>query len=109
MSRPLLMLVGTLPVIAISAVAASGALAETQRQGVERRCGEQRGCLAIHENNGDLVVIVNDVDGDGKGDGVIRCPAGSTTCTAMRRVPQSRNPFRVANRALKATLKTTAE
>jgi hypothetical protein len=95
------MLLGTLSVFGIGAVAASSALAETQRQGVERRCGEQRGCLAIHENNGDLVVIVNDVDGDGKGDGVIRCPAGSTTCTQMRKVPPGKNPFRTANNVLK--------
>jgi hypothetical protein len=105
MSRPLIMLLGTLSVFGMGAVAASSALAENQRQGAERRCGEQRGCLAIHENNGDLVIIVNDVDGDGKGDGVIRCPAGTTTCTAMRKVPPAKNPFRVANKALKASLK----
>jgi hypothetical protein len=33
-----------------------------------------------------FVIIVGDVNGDGKGDGIIRCPAGTTTCTAMRKV-----------------------
>ena len=101
MSRPLLMLVGALSVVGFGALGAWSAHAETQKDGAIRRCGEQRGCSVIHENNGDVVILVNDVDGDGKGDGVIRCPAGSTTCTAMRKVPPSRNPFRVANTALK--------
>ena len=101
MSRPLIMLLGTISLLGIGAVVASSALAENQRQGAERRCNQQRGCLAIHENNGDLVIIVNDVDGDGKGDGVIRCPAGGTTCTAMRKIPPSKNPFRAAAAASK--------
>ena len=42
----------------------------------------------IHEKNGDLVIIVDDVDGDGTGGGVIRCPAGTTTCSTMRTAPQ---------------------
>jgi hypothetical protein len=90
------MLVGILTTFGIGALTASSARAENQREGAERRCNQQRGCTAIHENNGDLVIIVNDVDGDGKGDGVIRCPAGTTTCTAMSKVPPSKNPFRAA-------------
>jgi len=88
MSRSLIMLVGALSIVGFGALAAESALAENQREGVLRRCNEQRGCIAIHENNGDLVVIVDDVDGDGSGGGVIRCPAGSTTCTQMRTAPQ---------------------
>lgn len=87
MSRPLILLVGTLSILGFGALAAGTAHAETQREGALRRCNEQRGCLAIHEKNGDLVIIVDDVDGDGSGGGVIRCPAGSTSCTQMRIVP----------------------
>jgi hypothetical protein len=93
MSRSLIFLVGTLSTFSFGALAAGTALAETQREGALRRCGEQRGCLAIHEKNGDLVIIVDDIDGDGSGGGVIRCPAGSTTCTQMRTAPQPyKNP-----------------
>jgi hypothetical protein len=88
MARPLVLLLGTLSTFGIGALASGTAHAETQREGALRRCGEQRGCLAIHEKNGDLVIIVDDVDGDGTGGGVIRCPAGTTTCTTMRTAPQ---------------------
>jgi hypothetical protein len=88
MARPLILLLGTLSSFGLGALASGTAHAETQREGVLRRCGEQRGCMAIHEKNGDLVVIVDDVDGDGSGGGVIRCPSGSTTCTQMRTSPQ---------------------
>jgi hypothetical protein len=94
MSRPLLMLVCALGVVAVGALDASPAVAENQKAGAIRRCGEQRNCSVIHENNGDVVIIVGDADGDGKGDGVIRCPAGSTSCSAMRKVPRSRNAYR---------------
>ena len=93
MSHPLTLLVGTLSIFSFGALAAGTAHAENQREGALRRCNEQRGCLAIHEKNGDLVIIVDDVDGDGSGGGVIRCPAGTTTCTQMRTAPpQCKNP-----------------
>jgi hypothetical protein len=51
------------------------------------RCNQQRGCMVIHESNGDVVIFVDDVDGDGKGGGVIRCPAETGDCNPMRKKP----------------------
>lgn len=59
----------------------------TSRADAIRRCGEQIGCKVIRERNGDVVIIVDDVDGDGKGGGVIRCPANTGTCNPLRPRP----------------------
>ncbi|MGH6963731.1 MAG: hypothetical protein ACREE0_04565 [Phenylobacterium sp.] len=94
-SRPLLLLIGACSIVGFGALSAGTAYAETSRGDAVRRCNQQRGCKVIHEQNGDVVILVDDVDGDGQGGGVIRCPAGTTTCTQMRKAPaQSKTPHR---------------
>jgi hypothetical protein len=92
MSRSPLMLVAAIAVCG-SEVLFGGPAHATSRADAIRRCGEQIGCKVIRERNGDVVIIVDDVDGDGKGGGVIRCPANTGTCAPMRKQPdQPRNP-----------------
>ena len=86
MPRSLVVLVAACSVCAIGTLTAEPAQATTRADAI-RRCGNQMGCKVIRERNGDVVIIVDDVDGDGKGGGIIRCPAGTNTCNPMRTQP----------------------
>jgi hypothetical protein len=93
MTRSLVALVAAGFVCAIGTLVAETANATTRADAI-RRCGNQMGCKVIRERNGDVVIIVDDVDGDGKGGGVIRCPAGTNNCNPMR--TQSSTPKKPA-------------
>ncbi len=84
MKRSLLTLVATLSICVFGSSTAWTADASTRTADAIRRCNNQMGCMVIHEKNGDVVIFQDDVDGDGKGGGVIRCPANTGNCNPMR-------------------------
>lgn len=86
MSRSGLLLVTACSVGSLAALVPETAHA-TKRADAIRRCNNQLGCKVIRERNGDVVIIVDDVDGDGQGGGVIHCPAGTGNCSPMRKKP----------------------
>lgn len=84
MSRSIKLIVAACVTSSLVALAPQVAHA-TKRADAIRRCNDQIGCKVIRERNGDVVIIVDDVDGDGQGGGVIHCPAGTGNCSPMRK------------------------